>query len=90
MGQVIPGWTGRRVIYGHPYETVDAAVEKKIVQDYFAGKMSQREVDLFFAAKKIDYIFLDQAGRPIEPASGSSVVVYSNQDVTIYQVGKEP
>lgn len=33
----IPGWTGRRVIYGHPYETVNAEEEKAWVMSVLSA-----------------------------------------------------
>ncbi len=33
----IPGWAGARVVYGHPYETLDAAEKKQAVTDWYAG-----------------------------------------------------
>jgi hypothetical protein len=89
-GLLIPGWTGRRVIYGHPFETVNAAVEKKIVEDFFSGKMSQQEADQLFSEKGVSYVFEDKGARPADQVSGSLALVYQNQDVTIYQVGREP
>ena len=33
----IPGWAGSRVVYGHPYETLDADEKKQQVLDWYAG-----------------------------------------------------
>jgi hypothetical protein len=33
----IPAWVGSRVVYGHPYETVDAVHKKQQVVDWYAG-----------------------------------------------------
>ncbi len=33
----IPGWTGARVVYGHPYETLDADAKLQLVNDWYAG-----------------------------------------------------
>lgn len=34
-GLFIPAYSGRRVIYGHPFETVNAQAEKSAVEDFF-------------------------------------------------------
>jgi hypothetical protein len=33
----IPGWSGSRVVYGHPYETLDAEAKKQQVLDWYSG-----------------------------------------------------
>lgn len=33
----LPGWAETRVVYGHPYETLDAAVKRQQVLDWYAG-----------------------------------------------------
>lgn len=37
LGNFVPGWTGARVVYGHPMETIDAAVKRAEVESYFGG-----------------------------------------------------
>lgn len=39
-GLLIPAYTGRRVLYGHPYETVNAEEEKAQVLKFFQGDIS--------------------------------------------------
>jgi hypothetical protein len=34
----VPGWTGLRVVYGHPFETVAAQVKDSQVRDWYAGE----------------------------------------------------
>ncbi|MBK8021350.1 MAG: hypothetical protein IPK19_07915 [Chloroflexi bacterium] len=33
----VPGWVGSRVVYGHPYETLDAAAKEAAVRAWFAS-----------------------------------------------------
>lgn len=51
-GLLLPAHTGRQVIYGHPFETVNAAAEKAVVETYFAAPdpalLVQRQVDVVF------------------------------------------
>jgi hypothetical protein len=39
MGLLIPARTDARVVYGHPFETVEAAVRKQAIEDFYAGRM---------------------------------------------------
>lgn len=35
----IPAWAGARAVYGHPYETLDAATKRRAVLDWFGGQV---------------------------------------------------
>ena len=35
LGLFIPGWTGARTVYGHPMETIEAAVKRAEVESYY-------------------------------------------------------
>lgn len=36
----VPSWVGTRVVYGHPFETLDAAVKEQQVIDWYDGQTS--------------------------------------------------
>jgi len=82
MGLYIPAWTGQRVIYGHPHETVDARARATETTAFFAGTLADPGVLL----KPVDFIFVG----PRERAIGSPrippnfVGVFADGDVTIY------
>ena len=57
LGNFIPAHTGRRVIYGHPYETINAGQEKEAVEQLFEGALSPDERQSFLAERGVDYIF---------------------------------
>ena len=88
MGLRIPGWTGRRVIYGHPFETTHAVEEKRAVEDFFSERMSQTEMEAFLSQRKVDLIFWETGdpGPSSNPLLITFPVIYRNPDVTIYQV----
>jgi hypothetical protein len=79
-GLLIPAYTGRRVLYGHPFETVDALRKEKLVRDMLASP----DQDL----SSVNYIFLGPRERQM---SGSfhqfqSSVVFQNAGVEIFRV----
>jgi len=82
-GLFIPARTGRRVIYGHPYETVQAESQKLIAERFFQGEQSP---DMEALLAKVDYIFYG----PRERAIGKNAVLdsmspaYENASVLIY------
>jgi len=89
MGLWIPARTGRRVIYGHPYETTNAKQEEQAVRDFFAGMMSLEEMEGFIVTRDVDYIFSGPREETLgEVALPATVLpVYISDDVVIYQIG---
>ena len=92
MGRWIPAETGRQVIYGHPFETVNASQEESRVEAFFKMK---GKVDLstgLFQNPGIDYLMYG----PRERALGGDLdlsalpVVFQSGSVVIYQFPGQP
>lgn len=56
-GLFIPAFTGRRVVYGHPLETVDSEKRKALVKDYFQGVFTADEGMRILQELRVDYVF---------------------------------
>lgn len=86
IGNLIPAWTGRRVLYGHEFETVNAAEKKAIVEGLLSDAMSSEKGFEILAQERIAYIFWG----PREQKYGAPdfliglKIVYQNSDVTIF------
>jgi len=84
--------TGRKTIYGHPFETIDAEREKNFVEKFFLGGLSAEMSHLQLALKGVDYIFYeiglnqDLASRMKEMGYP---LVFSNDKVEIYMVTQQ-
>ena len=91
-GNLIPAITGRRVVYGHPFETTFAAEEKQNVIDFFNGNWDTLQMLRFLEDKNIRYIFWG----PQEMALGHPVfldqlpVAFSSGQVEILLVNANP
>jgi hypothetical protein len=90
-GLLIPGHTGRRVIYGHPFETVNADQEYRLVESFFKypSELDTGEApEEFLSRRGVDYVFVG----PSERALGGAPVVYNMEavfnsgQVTLYRV----
>jgi hypothetical protein len=86
-GLYIPAYTGRRVIYGHPFETVNAEkMEELVIQIYQPGTPEEAAAGLL-EELQVDYVFFG----PRERAIGESdlirklVPVFSSGSVQIYR-----
>jgi len=83
-GLFIPAYTGRRVIYGHPFETVDADSQKSQLEHLISGDISavvafakgfsDRRVFLFWGPREI----------ALNNISPDLPVVYRSGGVTLY------
>jgi hypothetical protein len=81
-GLFIPSRTGRRVIYGHPFETVDAKAQKQLVERFFGGDLTLDSKELL---QRVDFIYDGPRERKFgDPNLSSWPVVYQNAGVTIY------
>jgi hypothetical protein len=88
-GLFIPAHTGRRVLYGHPFETVEAEAEKAAVSDFFSNAATNSlAAKDFLAKRKIDYVFYGPREQLLGqiPDLPGLTEVYSQAGVTIYQV----
>lgn len=81
----IPAYTGRKVVYGHPFETIDAQPKQSAVLQFFQGDLAINESPFF---QSVDYVYLGPRERllgSLEPFT-SWPVVYRNDQVVIFQV----
>ena len=95
IGTIIPADTGRRVIYGHLFETVNTAQEKQTVEDYFSGQMSATQAADLLSQRKIDIVFCGPREQALSEAPTSASlstcpvaailpVVFQEGDVILY------
>jgi hypothetical protein len=84
-GLYIPAYTGRRVIYGHPYETVDAAAEKQRVTEFFQNASSKDAISLL---NSVDFLYLGPREPHVDGLTDVDhlVIAYQNPDITVYRV----
>jgi hypothetical protein len=88
IGTLIPAHTGRRVVYGHPFETVDADVQKKQIESFLSGIMDSRTSVGFIERNHVSFLFYG----PREKKLGAPVdlklyrPVYDSDGITILAV----
>jgi len=88
-GAMIPAWSGRRVLYGHPMETPEAPRYRELTGDFFRRCFKGTQAAAFLRREDVDYIFVG----PREQALGGlplylppEAVVARFPGVTIYRV----
>ena len=85
MGLLIPAYTGRRVWYGHPFETSGAARMETKVLNYFTGTSSDDNKEIL---KNSDYLFLGKRERDlgeVEIGPGFEIV-FESGEIRIYRI----
>ena len=88
-GLLIPAFTGRRVLYGHPMETVEAPRYRELTGDFFRRCFHGQQAWDFLHREGVDYIFLGPreralGGLPIYLPPESVVARFG--EVVIYRV----
>jgi hypothetical protein len=83
MGMLTPARTDARVIYGHPFETVQAETRKRAVEDFYAGRLTPQD---FLARYPVDYVFYGPTEKIYGPLPGLPGwrVVFQQGEVTLY------
>jgi hypothetical protein len=83
VGMFVPGQTGARAFYGHPFETIDAEHKREAAEAFFRGELEQ-------VSPAADFVFYG----PSERALGQSDVLddfpvaFSLGEVVIYSVSR--
>jgi hypothetical protein len=89
-GLLIPAWAGNRVLYGHPFETIEAEEKRAQALTFFAGETVASVRREILERYDVDYVFCG----PQERVWGADLeslpfltIVYHNDLVTIYLKG---
>jgi hypothetical protein len=88
-GIYIPAFSGRRVVYGHPFETIHAA-EREYVAGQFLTGLARKDLERIINQYQVNYLLWGP--REQKKFTGVSIpdeylnwpVVYQNADVTIF------
>jgi hypothetical protein len=82
LGMFIPAWSGRSVVYGHPFESLRAEQIKPQVEDFLSGKIDETRQLKFIEENGIDY-YLVNLDEAINSAPRGSEEVFQNDGISI-------
>jgi hypothetical protein len=87
-GLLIPGYTGLKVIYGHPFETVDASEREQEIIAAFSGNLNADDFQSYLDEHGVDFVFYGPRERSLGslPQISRLVQVYQHGDVSIFAV----
>lgn len=83
---LIPAWTGRRVLYGHPFETINASQREKELEQFFQARMTVVEMEQLIEENHIQFILSsDQEKTSSEVINQLQMKpVFTNREIRIY------
>lgn len=91
-GAFIPAWSGLRVVYGHPFESIQADERKRLIEKFYKGEMSLQEQREFLADHSVAAILWGERERDISnakvqmDAEQTYPIGYRSGQITIYRV----
>jgi hypothetical protein len=90
-GLLVPAWASQRVVYGHPFETVDADAKRTEVEAYWAGEMDLGDREAFLRRNRVRIIFVGPRELAIgdwtpEEAGAAVTLMYEADDVRLYRL----
>jgi hypothetical protein len=86
-GAFVPAWAGQRVVYGHPFETVNAAERERQVMDFWSGKMDEAERASFLHENGVSYVLLGPRERELGGGAVSGTIAFEADAVAVYRLG---
>jgi hypothetical protein len=86
-GMYIPAWSGRHVVYGHPFESVQAQEAEKLTRGFFSGSLDAPGQKSFIQDRKIEVIFFGPREQSLGqiPVAWKTNVLYQNDEVTLFR-----
>jgi hypothetical protein len=91
-GSFLPAWTGLRVVYGHPFESIQSENRKQLVERFYQGKFSLSEQKKFLAENSVTAILWGMRERVIANPEVEYIlkqtcpIGYRSEQITIYLV----
>lgn len=91
-GSFLPAWTGLRVVYGHPFESIQAEEKKQLVERFYQGKLSLLEQRKLLTENSVRAILWGRRERAIASPEFEHVleqtypIGYRSEQITIYLV----
>ena len=86
MGLFIPAYTRQRVLYGHPFETLNAEMEEEAVRGFYSSGNNIEEQLTFIQDNEIDIILYGNREEIIgfPQYLNQLTLLYSNEKIKIY------
>jgi hypothetical protein len=89
-GQFVPAWAGNRVVYGHPFETIEAETKREESAHFFSPDATPGERRALLDRYGVRYVFVQPLGTDLDPAALGLTPAWTGRDAVLYQVEATP
>jgi hypothetical protein len=91
LGGFLPAWSGNCVIYGHPFETIDAEIKKTALVSYLSGERNPRIMEQIQNHSGPVYLFYGPREATYGPKNiyNKALEVFSSDEVTIFRIDSD-
>jgi uncharacterized membrane protein len=86
VGQFVPAWAGNRVVYGHPFETIEAKEKEAEVDRFFTTGTPSSQRRAILARYGVRYVLLPRPMPDLEAPDLGLVPVWNRGDTTLLAV----
>jgi hypothetical protein len=90
LGQFIPAWAGNRVVYGHPFETIDAATKEAEVDHFFSADATPAERRSLLDRYGVHYVLTVNTESSRHAENLGLAVAWRQGNAVLYQVESAP
>ena len=96
-GAFVPAWSGLPVVYGHPFETLNADQRRARVESYWIGTMSDAQETAFLVENRVAYVLVgprerrlmtaaEDSGNLVGSLTKNSRLVFERDMVEVYEL----
>ncbi len=88
IGLEIPALGNYRVVYGHPFESLNAEKTQQMIEKFWENQLSNDSAINFLKENNVDYIFceLAESGHECPEVTKTYETVYKRGNIVIFQV----
>jgi hypothetical protein len=92
-GSIIPAYTGLRVLYGHPFETVNALAEKALVEKFFTNSLNTESLN-WAKTRGVDWVIWGPIENQISvlptELPKDLIMVFDGVDIKVFKLTDVP
>jgi hypothetical protein len=85
-GQFVPAWAGNRVVYGHPFETIEAEIKREESAHFFSPDAAVADRRALLDRYGVHYVFVHPLGTDLDPAALGLTPAWTGRDAVLYHV----
>ena len=89
-GLIIPALARFKVVYGHPFESINAEETRIFVSDFWMNKLSDEQSRNFLETNNVDFIFCEYVNNinNCPTITQALYLIYNADNIAIFQVEK--